>query len=70
LAEEKQIIKKDGVLNEAREKGSNVTIILINGVQLKGKITSLDKFTVCLKVNGKDNLVYKHAVSTILASAT
>jgi host factor-I protein len=42
------------------------TIFLINGYQIKGQIRSFDNFTILLDVEGRQQLVYKHAVSTII----
>lgn len=43
-----------------------VTVITINGFQLKGRIVAYDQFTLLVESNGKENLVYKSAVSTIV----
>ena len=63
---EKNNIKQNDILNEVRKKGSDVTVILINGVQIKGKIESFDSYTILLKTNNSQNLIFKHAVSTIV----
>ena len=44
------------------------TIFLMNGFQLKGVVTSFDNFTVALEVDGKQQVVYKHAISTMIPS--
>jgi len=57
---------QDVFLNTARKDRLDVTIFLMNGVPLKGKVTSFDNFTILLHVDKKQNLIYKHAVSTIV----
>lgn len=56
---------QDVFLNQARKGHIPVTIHLINGFQLKGQVKGFDNFTVILDCEGKQVLVYKHAVSTI-----
>lgn len=57
---------QDTFLNQARKENMPLTIFLVNGYQIKGVIRSFDNFTVLLEVDGKQQLVYKHAVSTII----
>ncbi len=57
---------QDTFLNQARKEKVTVTIFLINGYQLKGSIKSFDNFTLLLEVDGKQQLIYKHAVSTVI----
>lgn len=52
-------------LNNARKERIPVTIFLVNGVQLKGIVKGFDSFTVVLDSDGKQQLVYKHAISTV-----
>ncbi|WP_438317826.1 RNA chaperone Hfq [Sporosarcina sp. FA9] len=54
------------VLNGLRKNNTFVTIFLINGFQLKGLIKSYDNFTVLIEAEGKQHLIYKHAISTFL----
>lgn len=61
----KSINLQDAFLNQARKENISVTIYLINGFQLRGNVTGFDNFTVVLDSNGKQQLVYKHAISTI-----
>lgn len=61
----KSINLQDAFLNQARKENISVTIYLINGFQLRGNVTGFDNFTVILDSNGKQQLVYKHAISTI-----
>jgi host factor-I protein len=56
---------QDVFLNVARKEKLNVTIYLTNGVPLTGKVLSFDSFTILLDVDKKQNLIYKHAVSTV-----
>ena len=60
-----QINLQDSFLNQVRKENVAVTIYLINGFQLKGNVKGFDNFTVILEVDGKQQLVYKHAISTI-----
>lgn len=59
---------QDLVLNGARKGKMEVTIYLTNGVPLKGRVVSFDNFTVVMENDGKQSLVYKHAISTIILS--
>ncbi|NLT94688.1 MAG: RNA chaperone Hfq [Clostridia bacterium] len=60
-----QINLQDAFLNQVRKENVPVTIFLINGFQLKGNVKGFDNFTVILDVDGKQQMVYKHAISTI-----
>lgn len=57
---------QDNFLNQIRKENTQVTIFLVNGYQIKGSIRSFDNFTILLDVDGKQQMVYKHAVSTII----
>ena len=57
---------QDVFLNQARKEKMVVTIYLTNGYQFKGQVKGFDAFTVILDCEGKQNLVYKHAISTII----
>ncbi len=59
---------QDLVLNGARKEKMDITIYLTNGVPLKGRVISFDNFTVVIENDGKQSLVYKHAISTIILS--
>lgn len=59
---------QDHILNSARKDRIDLTVYLLNGVPLKGKVISFDNFTFILENDGKQQLVYKHAVSTIIPS--
>ena len=57
---------QDLFLNNARKNRIPVTIFLTNGFQLKGNVKGFDNFTVILDNEGKQMMIYKHAVSTIV----
>ena len=57
---------QDVFLNKVRKSKSLVTIFLVNGVKLQGIITWFDNFSLLLSRDGHSQLVYKHAVSTVL----
>ena len=53
-------------LNQVRKTKTPVTIFLVNGFQIKGTVSGFDNFTVVLDSEGKQQLIYKHAISTIV----
>lgn len=55
---------QDQFLNQLRKEGIPVTVFLLNGFQLRGLIKGFDNFTVIVETEGKQQLVYKHAIST------
>ncbi len=57
---------QDTFLNQIRKENMLSTVFLVNGYQIKGAVRSFDNFTLLLEVEGKQQLVYKHAVSTII----
>lgn len=57
---------QDTFLNQVRKENMPVTIYLINGFQLKGLVKGFDNFTVVLEFEGKQQMVYKHAISTVM----
>lgn len=57
---------QDIFLNQARRDRSMVTLFLMNGFQLHGIVKGFDSFTVVLDSDGKQQLIYKHAISTIV----
>ena len=61
----KVMSQQDSFLNQARKENIMVTIHLINGFQLKGFVKGFDNFTVVLESMGRQQLIYKHAISTI-----
>jgi host factor-I protein len=56
---------QDSFLNHVRKENLAVTIYLVNGFQLRGLVRGFDNFTIIIENDGKQQLVYKHAVSTI-----
>jgi host factor-I protein len=56
---------QDTFLNTARKERSNVTIYLLSGVKLTGRIRSFDKYSVVLDTNNQEQLIFKHAISTV-----
>ena len=69
MASEKQNLQ-DVFLNQLRKTKTPLTIFLINGVKLLGVITWFDNFCVLLRRDGQSQLVYKHAISTIMPSVS
>jgi len=59
---------QDLFLNTTRKEKLDITIYLVNGVPINGRVLSFDNFTILLEVDKKQNLIYKHAVSTIVPS--
>ena len=57
---------QDNFLNQLRKDKSTVTMFLMNGFQLHGVVKSFDGFTVVLDSDGKQQLIYKHAISTVV----
>ena len=57
---------QDTFLNEARRERMPLTVFLTNGFQQRGSIVAFDGFTVLLQFEGRQYLVYKHAISTII----
>ena len=64
----KAINLQDSILNQVRKENIQVSIHLVNGFQLKGMVKGFDNFTVILDSMGRQQLVYKHAISTITLS--
>ena len=56
---------QDSFLNHVRKENLPVVIYLVNGFQIRGQVRGFDNFTVIIENDGKQQLVYKHAVSTI-----
>lgn len=56
---------QDSFLNQARKTAVPLTVFLVNGFQLRGVVTGFDSFTVVVNSDGKQQLIYKHAISTI-----
>lgn len=62
----KPINLQDHFLNQVRKDGMPVTIFLLNGYQIKGVVRGFDNFTVVMDSDNKQQLIYKHAISTII----
>jgi host factor-I protein len=63
---EKQVQNiQDVFLNNARKEKTVTTIYLMSGVKLTGRIKSFDKYSVILESNSQDQLIFKHAISTV-----
>ena len=56
---------QDAILKECRREKVPVTLFLMNGFQLRGVITGFDSFVVVLVSDGKQQMIYKHAISTL-----
>ena len=68
MAEKSQNVQ-DVFLNHVRRAKTPVTVFLVNGVKLQGIITWFDNFSVLLRRDGHTQLVYKHAISTVMPGA-
>lgn len=62
----KQQNLQDIFLNHARKTGMPLTLFLMNGFQIRGVCTGFDSFTVILNSDGRQQMIYKHAISTIV----
>ncbi len=69
MSNEKKQNLQDAFLNAVRKARTPVTIFLVNGVKLQGVVSWFDNFCVLLRRDGQAQLVYKHAISTIMPSA-
>ncbi len=68
MASEKSQNVQDVFLNHIRKNKVPVTVFLVNGVKLQGIITWFDNFSVLLRRDAHSQLVYKHAISTVMPS--
>jgi len=62
----KSVNIQDSFLNTARKQHMSVAVFLTNGFQIKGVVRGFDQYVVVLDVMGKQNMIYKHAISTII----
>ncbi len=69
MASDKPVNIQDVFLNYVRKNKVLLTIFLINGVKLQGVVTWFDSLTILLKREGHSQLIYKHAVSTLMPQA-
>ena len=68
MSNDKKQNLQDTFLNSVRKTKTPLTIFLVNGVKLQGVVTWFDNFCVLLRRDGQSQLVYKHAISTIMPS--
>ena len=61
---------QDLFLNQTRRDRQIVTVFLMNGFQMRGIVRGFDSFTVVLETDGKQQLIYKHAISTLVPART
>ena len=61
---------QDSFLNTARKEKTPITIYLLSGVKLTGRIRSFDKYSVVLESNNQEQLIFKHAISTVVMGRT
>ena len=59
---------QEAFLNNARKEKTFLTIYLMSGVKLSGRIKSFDKYSVILEANNQEQLIFKHAISTVVVS--
>lgn len=57
---------QDIFLNEVRKDHTSIVIFLISGYQIKGYVTGFDNYTIVMDSDGKQQMIYKHAISTII----
>ena len=62
----KQLNLQDTFLNQVRKENIAVTMFLVNGFQLKGYVKGFDNFIVLMEVEGRQQMIYKHAISTMV----
>src|SRR5438552_4250918 len=61
---------KDTFLNAARKERSSITLYLLSGVKLTGRIRSFDKYSLVLETGNQEQLIFKHAISTVVMPKT
>ena len=66
MSQDKRQNLQDTFLNSVRKSKTPLTIFLVNGVKLQGVVSWFDNFCVLLRRDGQSQLVYKHAISTIM----
>jgi host factor-I protein len=59
---------QDSFLNHVRKERIVVTLLLVGGAKLSGRIKSFDKYAIVLEGNGQEQLIFKHAISSVAAS--
>ena len=67
----RQIINlQDNFLNRTRKENIGITVYLVNGYQIKGLVKGFDNYTIILDSDGKQQLIYKHDISTIIPNTS
>ena len=61
-----EINLQDRMLSALRQQAQNITVFLTNGFQMRGIVTGFDNFVVVLSSDGKQQMIYKHAISTLV----
>ena len=61
---------QDSFLNNARKEKGVITLYLLSGVKLSGRIKSFDKYSLVLETNNQEQLIFKHAISTVVITRT
>ena len=59
---------QDTFLNRVRREKQQVTMFLMNGFQMKGRVTGFDSFVVLLESDGRQQMIFKHAISTVVTA--
>lgn len=60
---------QDIFLNQVRKDKTQITVFLVSGYQIKGFVKGFDSYTIVLDTEGKQQMIYKHAISTIIPSS-
>lgn len=60
---------QDIFLNQVRKEKTQITVFLVSGYQIKGFVKGFDSYTIILDTEGKQQMIYKHAISTIIPSS-
>ena len=68
MSDQKQSVQ-DMFLNHLRNNKTPITVCLVNGVKLQGVVTCFDAFSILLRRDSHEQLIYKHAISTVMPSA-
>ena len=61
---------QDVFLNQVRKERTSITVFLVNGFQIKGIVKGFDSYIIVIESEGKQQMIYKHAISTIVPSKT
>ncbi len=66
MEQNNQVLIQDEILKKAMEEGKFITVFLTRGNRLSGKVKAFDRFSILLEINGEEQLIFKHAISTIV----